>query len=251
MARDLADVVDFFLPPSQDEPRRAQTPRLPTLVLPIGDRDVLRAALAWNLAVELARLDAQPTVVTRHPPHTSLLWPDSGRGPLGAELVHAASDNYPDLVETTLGLAREPRRGTGEGGIVLLCAPPEWVRGGGDSATPGWALLFTTAESNELRETYALMKSLVRRDPSMRIGITIHGARGLDDARRAFEHLSDVAERHLQTMPVSYGLLVDDLHVYRAIVARRPIGLEHPQSPAARALRDVARLILEDAGSAP
>jgi MinD-like ATPase involved in chromosome partitioning or flagellar assembly len=46
---------------------------------------------------------------------------------------------------------------------------------------------------------------------------------------------------------VSYGLLVDDLHVYRAIVARRPIGLEHPQSPAARALRDVARLVLEDA----
>ena len=34
---------------------------------------------------------------------------------------------------------------------------------------------------------------------------------------------------------------------HRAIVARRPIGLEHPQSPAARALRDVARLVLEDA----
>jgi MinD-like ATPase involved in chromosome partitioning or flagellar assembly len=45
----------------------------------------------------------------------------------------------------------------------------------------------------------------------------------------------------------SYGLLVDALHVYRAIVAQRPIGLAHPQSPAARALRDVAQLLLTDA----
>jgi MinD-like ATPase involved in chromosome partitioning or flagellar assembly len=46
---------------------------------------------------------------------------------------------------------------------------------------------------------------------------------------------------------VSYGLLVDDLHIYRASVAHRPIGLEHPQSRAARALRDVAQLLLDDA----
>ena len=44
-------------------------------------------------------------------------------------------------------------------------------------------------------------------------------------------------------------LVVDDLHVYRAIVSRRPIGIEHPQSRAARALRDVARLVLDDARS--
>jgi MinD-like ATPase involved in chromosome partitioning or flagellar assembly len=40
---------------------------------------------------------------------------------------------------------------------------------------------------------------------------------------------------------------ISDLHIYRAIVAQRPIGLEHPQSRAARALRDVASLLLADA----
>jgi len=30
-------------------------------------------------------------------------------------------------------------------------------------------------------------------------------------------------------------------------VSQRPIGIEHPQSRAARALRDVAQLVLEDA----
>jgi hypothetical protein len=44
----------------------------------------------------------------------------------------------------------------------------------------------------------------------------------------------------------SYGLLFDDLYVYRAIAAGRPIGLAHPQAPATRALMDVAGLIYEN-----
>jgi hypothetical protein len=42
---------------------------------------------------------------------------------------------------------------------------------------------------------------------------------------------------------------VNDLHVFRAIAAQRPIGLAHPEAPAARALTDVARLISVDARS--
>ena len=86
-----------------------------------------------------------------------------------------------------------------------------------------------------------------RRATQARVGVTIHGARRIADAQSAFLHLAGVAARHLGRDLASYGLLVDDLHIYRAIVSRRPIGLEHPQSRAARALRDVARLLLEDA----
>ncbi|MFP8872973.1 MAG: hypothetical protein VCB42_00250, partial [Myxococcota bacterium] len=63
----------------------------------------------------------------------------------------------------------------------------------------------------------------------------------------AFLHLSEVAERRLGRSLVSYGALVDDLHVYRAIVARRPIGLAHPQSAAAHSLRDVAEMLFRTA----
>ena len=110
-----------------------------------------------------------------------------------------------------------------------------------------WVLLFASTERRDQLETYALIKRVVRTSADARIGVTIHGARQVGEAERAFAHLASVAARHLGETLASYGLLLDDLHVYRAIVSRRPIGLEHPQSRAARALRDVAGLLLDDA----
>ena len=101
-------------------------------------------------------------------------------------------------------------------------------------------------EMRELRESYALVKRIVGANANARVGVTVHGVRCVGDAEAAFAHLARVAARHLGHTLESYGLLVDDLHVYRAIVSRRPIGLEHPQSRAARALRDVAGWLLED-----
>ena len=69
----------------------------------------------------------------------------------------------------------------------------------------------------------------------------------MGDAEAAFSRLANAAWRQLQLSLTSYGLLVDDLHVYQAIVAQRPIGMVHPQSPAARSMGDVAQLLLEDA----
>ena len=103
-------------------------------------------------------------------------------------------------------------------------------------------------ERRDLLETYGLAKRVLRGEPARRGSASRSTARaGCAEAQSAFLHLAGVAARHLGRDLASYGLLVDDLHIYRAIVSRRPIGLEHPQSRAARALRDVARLLLEDA----
>jgi MinD-like ATPase involved in chromosome partitioning or flagellar assembly len=110
-----------------------------------------------------------------------------------------------------------------------------------------WVLLFASPDSGDLQEAYALAKRFARSNAEARIGITIHGAQQVGEAERVFRKLASTALRHLQHSVVSYGLLVDDLHIYRAIAAQRPIGLERPQSRAARALRDVARLLLADA----
>jgi hypothetical protein len=131
---------------------------------------------------------------------------------------------------------------------VLVRVPPGWLgRAGEGHGLLRWALLFSSTDPHDLLETYALAKRVLGASHEARVGVTIHGARRVREAQHAFLHLAGVTARHLGRELSSYGLLVDDLQIYRAIVSRRPIGLEHPQSRAARALRDVARLLLEDA----
>ena len=105
----------------------------------------------------------------------------------------------------------------------------------------------SSPNQGDLSEAHDLAAAIRKTDPTSRIGVTIHGVSSVDEARRAYEHLSRRCATRLGLELLSYGLLVDDLHVYRAIVAQRPIGLAHPQSPATRALMDVARLLSEDA----
>jgi MinD-like ATPase involved in chromosome partitioning or flagellar assembly len=118
-----------------------------------------------------------------------------------------------------------------------------------DSTPFDWLLLLTSANKRDLGEAYELARTLVAAKGTVEIGVTIHGVRTISEARGAFEYLSRISLERLGLSLVSYGLLVDDLHVYRAIAAQRPIGLAHPQAPATRALTDVARLLYEDARS--
>lgn len=264
MARELRDVLDHLLPRLEDDPgpralRSPGAPKdrdrrpvvLPLVALPIGDDDVVRAAFAWNLTVEIARLGGSAALVAPYPLAPSPAWPRAGRGPLGAEALFTRARGLGDLHRAALDVAVTRAADAADGGLVLVRVPPRWLL----QATDGqgllrWSLLFTSTERRELLETYALAKRILALGPGARVGVTVHGARRLAEAERAFAHVADVARRHLRHAPVSYGLLVDDLHVYRSIVARRPIGLEKPQSPAARALRDVARLLLGDARKA-
>jgi hypothetical protein len=267
LPRDLADVLDYLLPgaarvapaaagssaaeaatPADSHARSPRPPALPILALPIGDRDVVRAAFAWNLAVEIARMGASATLLAPSSSDSAPLWPAPGRGPIGAELALVQIADLQQLNRAALDIAVSRAADSTDGGVVLVRVPPDWMRGATDSrALLRWILLFASPESRDLQEAYGLTKNVLRSGLTSRVGITIHGARRVGEAERAFGRLAATALRHLQHSVVSYGLLVDDLHVYRAIVARRPIGLEHPQSRAARALRDVAALVLDDA----
>jgi hypothetical protein len=261
VARNLEDVADYFLPrtgsPAPPRPPRAseepvpaaeRPPALPILAIPVGERDLVRAAYAWNLAVELARLGASAALLAPREAEPSPIWPDSGPGPIDTEVVLADACDLGALARVALDLA-VTRAADCDAGFVLVCVPPEWLHGDGDArALLRWVLLFTAGEPRDLAETYALAKAVMARCAGARVGVTIHGARRVALAEQAFRSLADATARHLGRSVVSYGLLVDDLHVYRGIVARRPIGLEHPQSAAARALRDVAQLLMEDAG---
>lgn len=266
MPRDLADVADYFLPRTSparpaasaqealgsriSEFEHAERPAaLPIVAVPVGERDVVRAAFVWNLAVEVARLGSSATLIAPSHPEPSPIWPEAGLGPVGAEVVLTPADGLAQLHLAALDLAVARAADSPEGGVVFACIPPAWLgRPTNAHSLLRWVLLFASTERHDLLETYGLAKRVLAASHAARVGVTIHGARRIAEAQSAFLHLAGVASRHLGRDLASYGLLVDDLHIYRAIVSRRPIGLEHPQSRAARALRDVARLLLEDAG---
>lgn len=257
MPRDLGDVLHFFLPDAEAAPAVAASaghraePRpvaLPILTLPIAGRDVVRAAFAWNLAVELARLGARTSLIAPQDPGVAALWPEPGVGPMGADVQYARATDAGALARAAIDAAIRGADEASDGGVVLVCIPPAWLlRGGAVRPLLRWLLLLSTPESRDLQEAYALAKCAYRFGPDPLVGLVVHGVRRMRDAEGAFDRMARVATRHLGHSPVSYGLLADDLHVYRAIASRRPIGLEHPQSRAARALRDVARMLCEDA----
>ena len=173
---------------------------------------------------------------------------DLTRGPGGSSGVLVRAGGLPEFNRAALDVAVSRAAAEPDGGVVVACVPPAWLHTmSGERTLQRWVLLFCSTDRRDLLESYAVAKRVLLAGEETRVGVTIHGARRIADAERAFHHVADVSLRHLGRTLSSYGLLVDDLHIYRAIVARRPIGIEHPQSRAARALRDVARMILEDA----
>jgi hypothetical protein len=133
--------------------------------------------------------------------------------------------------------------------MILVQVPPSWLARGADGdPLLRRTLLLSAPEPRELKETRALARRLLLTAPAREVGVTIHGVSSIDEAHQAFDALVSALEPELRPGLVSYGLLLDDIDVYRAIVSRRPIGVIRPQSRAARALADVARMLLTDAG---
>jgi hypothetical protein len=167
---------------------------------------------------------------------------------MGAELIQSPVTHLGALYRVAIDTAVSRADGAVDGGLVFVRVPPRWLTEPSDGTQLlRWSLLFATSDTDHLRECFGLTKLIHRACPRAEMGITIHGASKREDAEAAFAKLARTAQRSLGRDLQSYGLLVDDLDVYRAIVAQRPIGLAHPQSPAARALRDVAQMLLDDA----
>ena len=267
MPRDLSDVLHYFIPEEERRPRaRTQgstssrpPPRSPisrargrepgaapapqVLALPIGERDVLRAAFAWNLAIELSRRGESASILTPFDVDPGALWPEIGRPSLGVEIALAAAEE-PEELAREVARARSER----ESGLLFVRLPSAWLQSPRELAPLlDWTLLFASPERRDLLEAYALAKRILEVAPGARVGVAIHGVRRVGQARRAFEQLAYTSERHLGLGLRSYGLIVDDLHIYRSIVGRRPVAISGPQSPAAKSLADVARLLAEDA----
>ena len=221
MPRDLADVLHHLIPevgpatggsesrpassgptrdgarPEMPRPRPEARPavaRRRVLAVPVGERDVVRAAFVWNLAIEMARVGTRATVVAPSADRDSILWPGGETRPLGAEITWVAARNLSELDARAQAIASGP--GRGDEPVVLVRVPPRWLRDAGSGGgLLSWTLLLTSSERRDLIEAYGLAKLVRHAAPAARIGVTVHGARRRGEARDAFSRLAGVAAR--------------------------------------------------------
>lgn len=243
MARELGDVAHYFLPDAEPGPARAAR----VVCVPITAPDVARQALLWNLAVEIAR-QGTPAALVVPAPNGCAPWPGVGRGPLGVEVVEAAPATIAALGAAACDAAARAGARSATPPVVLVAVPLPALRKGAEaSSLLQRVLLLTRPDERELVETWAALDAIVEQTPGAQLGTCVFGVRSLADARRTFEALAALAELELERTLTSYGVLIDDVHLSRSIVSQRPIVLTQPGSPAARALGDVATMLLSEA----
>lgn len=244
MARELGDVAHYLLP---DEPTGSGAPGAHVVAVPLVPRDVARLALLWNLAVEVARQGA-PVALVAPAGEGCAPWPAPGRGPLGVEIVEAPSNRLAALADAARDAAARAAARQASSPLVLVAVPLGALHKGADAGPLlQRVLLLSRPDERELVETWAALDAIAQQSPGARLGVCIFGVRSLADARRTFEGLAALAELELERTLTSYGVLIDDVHLSRSIVSQRPIVLAQPGSPAARALADVATMLIADA----
>lgn len=102
-------------------------------------------------------------------------------------------------------------------------------------------LLVTTPEPTAITDAYAVVKTIVRRQPGARISLIVNQAQSRAEAAQVAERLTRAVVGFLG-FPIDFlGHLPHDPAVARSVRAQSPFFLEHPISPAAAALRDLAR----------
>ncbi|MGI9432050.1 MAG: MinD/ParA family ATP-binding protein [Myxococcota bacterium] len=265
MARELSDVLDYFLPGRDETPAArvdAARPEAPVratesgfrgllpLAVPVTERDVVHVAFVWNLAIEIARAARRAVLLVPDDPalqplRECLPTPTSIAAGVGPEFVFSGADDLGALARDARELGRSPH-GRGPA-LAPTLVPTRWIRPDPDGASLlRHPILFATPEASSLHATQSLLERIFEAAPGAEPGVTIHGVHSIQEAEHTFDRISLRCETSLGRPLRSYGLLLDDLQVYRAAVERRPVTATKPNSLASRALTDVARLLIED-----
>ena len=238
MARELADVLHHFLGDALPGARLDSA----SLALLAEPDDALAVGVVWNLAHELARLGMNVAWVSSLTDEELL---PQGTTPNLMRLLSPAKELRDLLLAAAeasakLAAAHAP-------GLVLLRVPPAWIEpGAAAQRLLGWTLQLVGPDSLARERALRLAERVRHSQPAARLGVALHDVRSVHEARHAFAALDRTFALRCEASLTSYGLLLDDAAVYRSLLARRPLAQLQPETRAASALADMARLLRGD-----
>jgi flagellar biosynthesis protein FlhG len=105
-------------------------------------------------------------------------------------------------------------------------------------------MVVTTPEPTSLTDAYALVKVLTRRYAETDFGVLVNMARNEAEARRAFQHLSRVAQRFLNVTLRYEGQVPFDQDLREAVRRQSTVLDLAPSSPASRAFDFLAERLV-------
>ncbi len=101
-------------------------------------------------------------------------------------------------------------------------------------------IVVTTPEPTAITDAYATIKVLSQENPHAQQRLLINMAQSETEAQAAAQRLQSIARRFLQRDLDCLGYLPHDISVSRAVRAQQPFTLFQPNSPAARAITQIA-----------
>ncbi len=160
--------------------------------------------------------------------------------PLGVRLVPAP----PEVWEAGLAPAMEARLGSlleAAADVVLLDAGAGLGEGVRSLLAIGReVVVVTTPEPTALADAYATLKAVRKENAAASARLVVNLVECVADGEAAFRAVASVCRSYLNWSPAYLGAIPRDPALRRAVRAQRPLLLDAPQAPAARALRQLA-----------
>ena len=118
----------------------------------------------------------------------------------------------------------------------------------------GEVLLIATPEPTSITDAYALLKTLNYQPEFTRehchIKLIANKVNNEKDGRELFEKLSVVADKFLNISLEYMGAVPSDNNMSKAVMKQQPLSVAYPNSQAARAIDDMARILVAPQGEA-
>ncbi|MBX6394186.1 MAG: P-loop NTPase [Alicyclobacillaceae bacterium] len=108
----------------------------------------------------------------------------------------------------------------------------------------GEILLVTTPEPTAMADAYALVKVLVKRLPTVRIGVVVNRCRSFAEGLETSNRLAAVSKTFLDYQLKVAGYVLEDPALGKAVLRQTPVLLGAPKSRASQCIRQIAHRVL-------